>query len=599
MSTVSELLMRKAKNLQGQATHVQSNLETRRLTQNIAFGVLWLTGGLVIFVLFFVIVYLLLQSGKFFIGAENLLEAALEQRSNEGVRTAIAATPNAIGYLSLGYLDGTTKPLALNDVAPTVENIITNKYPLVRNLYMVANGAPSPNAQAWLDFVRSREGQAIVEQAGYIALQDAAAFQPVTQNLAGELTLAGSTTMQLLAEALAQAFARYYPDITISIESSDSTLGVREVGREKIDLALSSRDLNHVEISRYRTLDPFPVAHDGIAIVVHPSIPLDGLAYNQARDIFTGFIDNWQALGGPDLPIVVLTRESGSGTLESFEHWILRKDKLMDHGFATGDVRMVAQGLCASVTAIWRFLTTKPLPGMGGKGGISTTIITTAYMVILTLLIAAPVGVGAAMYLVEYAGEMGTQNKLMRQIVEVIRFTVETLAGVPSIIFGLFGFALFVTIMQLGLSMLSGALAGACLILPVIIRTSEEALLTVPRSYREGSLALGATKWQTNWQVVLPTAMPGIVTGIILGVGRVVSETAVFYVTLGGSIHLPNSIMDQGRTMVLHLYSLMMDANAADPAMGTAMVLVFTIILINLAINYFSKRLSARMSGNA
>ena len=463
----------------------------------------------------------------------------------------------------------------------------------------MANGEPSPNAQAWLDFVRSREGQAIVEQAGYIALPDAVTFQPVTQNLTGELTLDGSTTMQPLAAALVQAFAHYYPNIAVSIESSDSTLGVREVGRQKIDLAMSSRELNNVEISRYRTLNIFPVAHDGIAIVVHPSIPIDSLTYNQARDIFTGFIDNWKTVGGSDVPIVVLTREVGSGTLESFAYWLLRKDKLIDHGFATGDVRMVTQGLSASLTAIWRFLTTRPLPGMGGKGGISTTIITTAYMVILTLLIAAPVGVGAAMYLVEYAGEMGTQNKLMRQIVEVIRFTVETLAGVPSIIFGLFGFALFVTIMQLGLSMLTGALAGACLILPVIIRTSEEALLTVPRSYREGSLALGATKWQTNWQVVLPTAMPGIVTGIILGVGRVVSETAVFYVTLGGSIHLPNSIMDQGRTMVLHLYSLMMDANAADPAMGTAMVLVVTIVLINLAINYFSKQLSAKMSGKA
>jgi phosphate transport system permease protein len=599
MSTVSEIVMQKVKMIQRNHTHAQSNLETRRLTQKIAFGALWLTGGLVIFVLFFVIVYLLLQSGKFFIGAENMLEAAAVQSSNEEVRAHVAATPNTIGYLSLGYLDDTIKPLALNGVAPTVDNIIADKYPIVRDLYMVANGEPSPNAQAWLDFVRSREGQAIVEQAGYIALQDAASFQLAAENLAGELTLAGSTTMQPLAEALAQAFVQHYSAITVSITGSDSTLGVREVGREKIDLAMSSRDLNHVEISRYRTLNIFPVAHDGIAIVAHPSIPVDSLTYNQARDIFTGFIDNWKAVGGPDAPIVVLTRESGSGTLESFEYWVLRKDKLMDHGFATGDVQMVAQGLSASLTAIWRFLTTRPLPGMGGKGGTSTTIITTAYMVILTLLIAAPVGVGAAVYLVEYAGEMGMQNKLMRQIVEIIRFTVETLAGVPSIIFGLFGFALFVTILHLGLSMLSGALAGACLILPVIIRTSEEALLTVPRAYREGSLALGATKWQTNWQVVLPTAMPGIVTGIILGIGRVVSETAVFYVTLGGSIHLPTSIKDQGRTMVLHLYSLMMDANAADPAMGTAMVLVVTIVVINLAINYFSKQLSIRMSGKA
>jgi phosphate transport system permease protein len=218
-------------------------------------------------------------------------------------------------------------------------------------------------------------------------------------------------------------------------------------------------------------------------------------------------------------------------------------------------------------------------------------------MVGLTLAIATPLGVGAAIYLVEYAGEMGGQSNVLNKVVSVIRFAVETLAGVPSIIYGLFGFALFVTVMKLGLSMISGALAGACLILPTIIRTTEEALLTVPRSYREGSLALGSTKWQTNWRVVLPTAIPGIVTGIVLGVGRIVSETAVFYVTLGGSINFPESVMDQGRTMVLHLYSLMMDANAPDPAMGTALVIIVVIVMLNLFINYLSSRLSRSMRG--
>jgi phosphate transport system permease protein len=246
-----------------------------------------------------------------------------------------------------------------------------------------------------------------------------------------------------------------------------------------------------------------------------------------------------------------------------------------------------------------KFLFTKPEPGMGGKGGISTTIVTTFYMIILTIAIAAPLGVGAAVYLVEYAGEMHGQGGWLARVVWGIRFAVETLAGVPSIIFGLFGFALFVTVMQLGLSMIAGALAGACLILPVIIRTTEESLLTVPRSYRQGSLALGATQWQTIWKVVLPAAMPGIITGIVLSVGRIVSETAVFYVTLGGSIHLPKSLFDQGRTMVLHLYSLMMDANAPEPAMGTAFVIIVVIILINLLINYLSARVSRSMRGEA
>jgi phosphate transport system permease protein len=170
---------------------------------------------------------------------------------------------------------------------------------------------------------------------------------------------------------------------------------------------------------------------------------------------------------------------------------------------------------------------------------------------------------------------------------------VETLAGIPSIIFGLFGYALFVSVMHFGFSLLSASLAGACLVLPTIIRTTEEALLTVPSSYREGSLALGATKWQTVYKVVLPAALPGVITGIILSVGRIVSETAVFYVTLGGSYRMPTSIMSSGRTLALHLYYLAMDTNAFDKAMGTGAILIISIILINLLINFLSRKLTA------
>ncbi len=253
----------------------------------------------------------------------------------------------------------------------------------------------------------------------------------------------------------------------------------------------------------------------------------------------------------------------------------------------------------------WAFLTTRPEGGLQGTGGISTTIVTTFYLVFLTLMIATPLGVGAGIYLVEYAGEMQGQSGWQCRLVDTIRFGVETLAGVPSIIFGLFGYALFVTALNFGFSMLSAGLAGACLILPVIIRTTEEALLTVPRSYREGSLALGATQWQTIWRVILPAALPGIITGVVLSVGRVVSETAVFYVTLGGSYRMPPSpllhpgafLSSGGRTMALHLYYLANDTAAFDKAMGTGAVLVVSIILINLLINYTSRHLSKRLRG--
>ncbi|MGC9361242.1 MAG: phosphate ABC transporter permease PstA, partial [Anaerolineae bacterium] len=231
-------------------------------------------------------------------------------------------------------------------------------------------------------------------------------------------------------------------------------------------------------------------------------------------------------------------------------------------------------------------------------GGISTTIVTTLYLVGLTLVIATPLGVGAGIYLVEYAGEIEARSRFVRWLVTVARFGVETLAGVPSIVFGLFGYALFVVAMQFGFSLLSAGLAGASLILPVIIRTTEEALKAVPRSYREGSLALGATKWQTIWQVVLPAAGPGIVTGVVLGIGRVVSETAVFYVTLGGSASAPTSLLEGGRTMALHVYYLAMDTRAFDRAMGTGAILVLVIVLINATINIMSRRYRKRMMGN-
>lgn len=243
------------------------------------------------------------------------------------------------------------------------------------------------------------------------------------------------------------------------------------------------------------------------------------------------------------------------------------------------------------------FLTTRPRGGVSGEGGMSTTIVTTLYLVVLTVSIATPLGVGAAIYLVDYAGDMQRESRLVGYLISIARAGVELLAGVPSIIFGLFGFALFILVMKLGFSLLSASLSGACLILPVIIRTSEEALLAVPREYREGSLALGTTKWQTTWSVVLPAATPGIITGIVLSVGRIVAETAIFWVTLGGSYHLPRNILSAGRTMALHVFMLATETRAFDKAMGTAAILIGTIIILNLIINYTSRRLSARARG--
>ena len=238
------------------------------------------------------------------------------------------------------------------------------------------------------------------------------------------------------------------------------------------------------------------------------------------------------------------------------------------------------------------FFTTSPRGGLSGDGGIWSTVVTTFYMIVVTLGFATPLGVGAAIYLTEYSAN--AESIFVRKLVSLARFGVETLAGVPSIIFGLFGYALFVSALNLGFSIMSASLAGACLIIPVIIRTTEEALKSVPVSYREGSLSLGATRWETIWKVILPAAFPGISTGILLSAGRIVSETAIFFVTLGGSYRVPHSLMSGGRTMALHVYYLAMETRAFNKAMSTAAVLIGLIVVMNLVINIVTNRMSAK-----
>jgi phosphate transport system permease protein len=235
------------------------------------------------------------------------------------------------------------------------------------------------------------------------------------------------------------------------------------------------------------------------------------------------------------------------------------------------------------------FLITPPQGGLSGEGGISSAIVGTLYLLGITLAILIIPGIGAGIYLAEYARD----NRLTR----LIRYAVETLAGVPSIVFGLFGFALFVTSLHFNFSILSGALTLVCLLLPTLVRTTEEAIRTVPRSYREASLAMGASKWQTVRHVVLPAAMPGIITGVILCAGRIVEETACLYVTMGGSAAMPTSLLSGGRTLSLHLFYLAMETRAFDKAMGTGAVLIIIIIVINTLTNWLSQRYQKKMRG--
>lgn len=219
------------------------------------------------------------------------------------------------------------------------------------------------------------------------------------------------------------------------------------------------------------------------------------------------------------------------------------------------------------------FLTTNPTD-MGKSGGIYSTIIGTIALTIGALIVATPLGVGTAIYLNEYTRES--------RITKVIRFGSECLAGIPSIIFGLFGFILFVTKLKMGWSILSGSLTMAFMLLPTIIRTSEEALKSVPYNYREVSYSLGGTKWQTVTKVVFPSALPGILTGIILSIGRSVGETAATIFTAGSALRMPTSVFSSSRSMAVHFYILAREGISMPNAYGTAAVLIITILFINI-----------------
>ncbi len=210
---------------------------------------------------------------------------------------------------------------------------------------------------------------------------------------------------------------------------------------------------------------------------------------------------------------------------------------------------------------------------MGKEGGILPSIIGTLFVTVLAVIIATPLGVGSAVYLVEY-----TRGGLLRRI---ISFGADCLAGVPSIIFGLFGFIFFVIQLKLGWSILSGSLTLAVMIIPTIIRTSEEAIKAVPLSYREISYSLGGGKLDTIWKVVLPTSLPGILTGVILGIGRAIGETAAVIFTAGSSLGMPTSVFSSTRTLAVHFYILAREGISMEKAYGTATVLIIIILFVN------------------
>ncbi|MCL2748007.1 MAG: phosphate ABC transporter permease PstA [Oscillospiraceae bacterium] len=229
----------------------------------------------------------------------------------------------------------------------------------------------------------------------------------------------------------------------------------------------------------------------------------------------------------------------------------------------------------------WGFLTEIPR-NMGRDGGIASTIVGTLLITLVAIVIATPFGLGTAFYLAEYTRE--------GRITRIIRFSAESLAGIPSIVYGLFGFIFFVDILHLRWSILSGGLTLAVMILPTIIRTSEESIRAVPDIYREVCFSLSATKWQTIIKVVFPSALRGIANGVILSVGRCVAETAAVVLTAGAPLRMPSSLSSPTRTMAVHFYLLVREGISMDNAFGTAALIVILIFIINVGANALINR---------
>lgn len=223
----------------------------------------------------------------------------------------------------------------------------------------------------------------------------------------------------------------------------------------------------------------------------------------------------------------------------------------------------------------------------GRSGGIFPMIVSTIYLIVISISIAVPIGVGSAVYVSEYARDL--------RVINLSKFVSEVLASVPSIVFGLFGFSFFIMFLKLDWSIFTGGLVLALMSVPTIFQISEVTLQSIPDNVREASLGLGASKWQTITEVVFPLAIPGIATGIILALTRAISEAAAVMYVVGSSLDVPTSMFDAGRPLPLHLYVLASEAISMENAYGTAAVLIIMVLAITLAANFIINRYQLKM----
>ena len=363
------------------------------------------------------------------------------------------------------------------------------------------------------------------------------------------------------------------------IASRDTIL--RQVATNRGAFALVSTDTN-LEGVKGITI----VSIEDIVLAVHESVTelinnirLSSISTDLIEPLLSGTIISWKEIGGQDLPVVIvkdsridtIKSERGSVGLTSYKNAEL-----------LGLQMLKLQIIERSRNLRLSYLIEKPVES-GKYGGISSIIWNTLLMVFITILIAGPLGVGAAAFLVEYP-----HNK---RLLSIIRSGVDVLAGIPSIIFGLFGLLVFVQLMGWSFSLISGAMTISIMILPTIIRTSEEAIRLVPRNLVEASIALGATKVETIWKVIIPAASPGITTGIILSIGRAIGETAALIYTIGSRPEGATGLLDSARVLAMHIFLTITEGQSLDRAFASALVLVVLVLMINTIARYSARRL--------
>ena len=408
---------------------------------------------------------------------------------------------------------------------------------------------------------------------------------------------------------------KYREDMRVADSEQDMIEGVAQtkgaVGYISADTA-AGLDYDGIMVVPVRRLS---IILNPDALAAQKGKRLTQLTEEQVRSLFAGEVENWQEVGGIDLPVTTIAVRGDTALGTQFREAVMEGNPVSADRTARDQEELLTllNGTPGAVTFDYyeqvhyeasrlaidieqrevggnlslHFILEVPKEG-GTVGGISSIILNTVFMILLTLAIAVPIGVLAAVFLTEYS----KQNLLMR----ILHFGTDTLAGIPSIIFGLFGYIFFSEYLGLGFSLISGTLTITLMILPTIVRTSVEAIKTVPMTYREGSLAVGATKWQTIRRVVLPAAMPGVLTGIILGVGRAVGETAALVYTMGSSYELAKSLMSSTRVLSVHLYYLIKEGLSFDRAFATATILIIIVLFVNFATNKLIGRMN-KMAG--